>query len=439
MNDLRQLRHFVALAEHGHFARAAAAVHLSQPALSRSIQALEASLGCNLVDRHSRGISLTAHGSLVLEHARRLLAGSQALSSAVSQLGNLASGELRLGAGPYPAARLVPRSMGQFASAYPRVQVHLLIDNWENLRLRLLEDSIELFVADIRELQDDSRLHIQPLQRSPGVIFCRPAHPLLNLKPRSLADLGDYPLAGTQLPKEVAEQLKRLSGREQPLGIECDNFMLLKALVAESDVISMAPWEVVAEDVRSAPSRATRCARRAVAALGLRPGQPGRPEPVTGRQPMAASAPGTRSAERGAAPSVTADLPTVVLLAVALVTALIPLIAPMPLLAGLLPITLTALLAVLVLTLARALDLITRRVQRPQRCRVVARWRLTVNLHHRRPRITVLLHTRVLLVIGPWIDRLLIAIAGVTRGGITPVIHLVNGTTRKGQTQGQQG
>ena len=76
MNDLRQLRHFVALAEHGHFARAAAAVHLSQPALCRSIQALEASLGYNLVDRHSRGISLTAHGSLVLEHARRLLAGS---------------------------------------------------------------------------------------------------------------------------------------------------------------------------------------------------------------------------------------------------------------------------------------------------------------------------------------------------------------------------
>ena len=44
MNDLRQLRHFVALAEHGHFARAAEAVHLSQPALSRSIQALESSL-----------------------------------------------------------------------------------------------------------------------------------------------------------------------------------------------------------------------------------------------------------------------------------------------------------------------------------------------------------------------------------------------------------
>jgi DNA-binding transcriptional LysR family regulator len=62
MNDLHQLRHFVALAEHGHFARAAEAIHLSQPALSRSIQALEASLDCQLIDRHSRGISLTTHG-----------------------------------------------------------------------------------------------------------------------------------------------------------------------------------------------------------------------------------------------------------------------------------------------------------------------------------------------------------------------------------------
>lgn len=55
MNDLRQLRHFVALAEHGHFARAAEAVNLSQPALSRSIQALENGLGCRLLDRgHAR-------------------------------------------------------------------------------------------------------------------------------------------------------------------------------------------------------------------------------------------------------------------------------------------------------------------------------------------------------------------------------------------------
>lgn len=251
MNDLRQLRHFVALAEHGHFARAAEAVHLSQPALSRSIQALESSLGCNLVDRHSRGISLTTHGQLVLEHAQRLLAGSQALKNAVSQLGNLQTGELRLGAGPYPAARLVPRAVGRMALRYPRVRVNLQISNWLELRSSLLDDALELFVADSRELLDDPLLCIEPLQRHNGVLFCRPGHPLLAQANLQMQALLDYPMAGTQLPLSVAQNLRALSGREQPLSIQCDNFMVLKALVADSDVLSMAPWDVVAEDVQA--------------------------------------------------------------------------------------------------------------------------------------------------------------------------------------------
>ncbi|MCY1269589.1 HTH-type transcriptional activator CmpR [compost metagenome] len=249
MNDLRQLRHFVALAEYGHFARAAEAVNLSQPALSRSIQALEASLGCSLLDRGPRQISLTAHGRLVLEHARRLLDGSRALRSAVTQLDNLDSGELRLGAGPYPAARLVPRALGRFANCHPGVQVQLSIENWHSLRQRLLDDAIELFVADVREFEGDPLLDIIPLRRHTGTLFCRPGHPLLEHGPLALSDLADYALAGTQLPVEVARAIGELSGSAKPLGIECDNFMVLKAVVAESDVISMAPWDVVAEDV----------------------------------------------------------------------------------------------------------------------------------------------------------------------------------------------
>ncbi|MHA6495101.1 LysR family transcriptional regulator [Pseudomonas borbori] len=251
MNDLRQLRHFVALADLGHFARAAQAVHLSQPALSRSIQALEAGLGCTLVDRHSRGISLTAHGHLVLEHARRLLASSHALSNAVSQLGNLASGELRLGSGPYPAARLVPRAIGEFAQRYPQVRVELLLDNWQQLRTRLLNDQLEVFVADIRELRDDPQLRVEALHCYPGVLFSRPQHPLHQLdRPLQPADLRAYALAGTQLPQSVAEHLEALGGNRS-LSIQCDNFMVLKQLVSSSDVLSMAPWDVIAHDVKA--------------------------------------------------------------------------------------------------------------------------------------------------------------------------------------------
>ncbi len=251
MNDLRQLRHFVALAEHGHFARAAEAVHLSQPALSRSIQALESGLGCQLVDRHSRGISLTAHGQLVLEHARRLLAGSRALSNAVSQLGNLSSGELCLGAGPYPAARLVPQALGRFAERYPQVRVQLLIENWQQLHQRLLNEEIELFVADIRELSEDAQLRIEPLRSFPGVLFCRPDHPLHLLQRKlQVSDLRSFGLAGTQLPQAISRHLEHVGGGDL-LSIQCDNFMVLKELVSSSDVLSMAPWDVIAQDVQA--------------------------------------------------------------------------------------------------------------------------------------------------------------------------------------------
>ena len=72
MFDMRRLRHALALAEHRNFARAAAALHITQPALSRSIQALEEGMGVLLFDRSPRDVEPTAFGELVLRHARGL-------------------------------------------------------------------------------------------------------------------------------------------------------------------------------------------------------------------------------------------------------------------------------------------------------------------------------------------------------------------------------
>lgn len=73
MMDLRQLRYFTVLAAHQHFGRAAAVLHIAQPALSRQVQLLEAELGVKLVERHSRGASLTREGELLLDRATFLL------------------------------------------------------------------------------------------------------------------------------------------------------------------------------------------------------------------------------------------------------------------------------------------------------------------------------------------------------------------------------
>ena len=92
--DTRHIRHFMALVECGSFARASEVVHLSQPALSRSIQELERQLGARLFDRGRFGVVLTAHGRAALPHVRGLLAAAESLRQEVEAIDELETGEL---------------------------------------------------------------------------------------------------------------------------------------------------------------------------------------------------------------------------------------------------------------------------------------------------------------------------------------------------------
>lgn len=123
--DLRQLTYFVAVAETGHLGRAAERLNLSQPPLTRQIQHLEDELAVKLFDRTSRGMSLTAAGHQLLQHARTLLALTD---QAVQQTQLAARGEIgRLDVGLYGSAifGLVPQVLAAFRSTHPDVELVL--------------------------------------------------------------------------------------------------------------------------------------------------------------------------------------------------------------------------------------------------------------------------------------------------------------------------
>jgi DNA-binding transcriptional LysR family regulator len=248
MMDLRQLRHLVALADYRSFGRAAEAINLSQPAFSRSIQTLERDLDCALVERSSREFRLTGQGELVLQHARRLLAGSQALHNELTQYNGLTSGELQFGSGPYPAQLLVPEALAEFIQAHPAIRTRFHLGDWQQLALWLREQQIEFLVADARYFTGDPQYQVQLLRPRQGRFFCRIDHPLAGREDLPLRALLDYAVVGTRIPPMIRKILADVQGEPDfNPSVECAQFDAIRRVVMNSDAVGIATLEALTE------------------------------------------------------------------------------------------------------------------------------------------------------------------------------------------------
>lgn len=121
--DMRQLSYFVAVAEEGHLGRAAERLHLSQPPLSRQIQALEAELGTSLFIRTSRGMTLTQPGAILLQDAQKLRNMAAATAERARRAGRGQAGRLDIGVYGSSIFGLVPRVLAAFKDAHPDVEL----------------------------------------------------------------------------------------------------------------------------------------------------------------------------------------------------------------------------------------------------------------------------------------------------------------------------
>lgn len=252
MIELRRLQHLLALADERHFGRAAERVHLSQPAFSRSIQAIEASLGVHLFDREIGDIRPTPMGEFLIERARRLLFDARCLHRDVDLLRDGQLGDTAFGVGPFPAATLLPAVLVALRRQYPGVGLRVEISNWHLLHERLHAEDIEFFVSDVRDLPDDPALEIRSLGRQAGSLYVRSGHPLAR-RECSLAEAWSHGIAATRLPVAVKAALAALLGLppgETPaLALECDDTALLKRVAQETDTVLASTDAAVRDEV----------------------------------------------------------------------------------------------------------------------------------------------------------------------------------------------
>lgn len=238
--NLRRLEHLIALAEERHFGRAAERVHLSQPAFSRSIQALEHETNLRLFDREGAEVRPTPAGEFLLERARRLLFASRGLQLDLQLYRKTELGSLAFGIGPFPAAMLMHAVVPQLRRQHPALKLRIEIYNWKILLERLLQEDIEFFIADIQSIPAVDDVIILPLRQVPAGFFVRAGHPLADRSIR-MKDVLEFGVATTRLPtvvrQTVSDAFGLSSGHDLPVMLECDDIALLRTVALKSDTV----------------------------------------------------------------------------------------------------------------------------------------------------------------------------------------------------------
>lgn len=253
--DLKRIRYALALAQELNFARAAEKLHLSQPALSRGIQALEEELGLTLFDRDNRTVSITKVGEVFLERARRIAYEMRMFELDMAQTRDGDMGHVAFGVGPSSTYGLVPKVLREVRRQSPGICFTVDTNNWRHLLLHLRAEEIEFFAADIREISPESDLVITPLCRQYGAFFCRPGHPVLGKSMPTAKDLLLYGFALNSLPNASLIKLRYMLELtpDQPLAValKCDNLSVLKELAINDDLILGTTQAAVEEDLRA--------------------------------------------------------------------------------------------------------------------------------------------------------------------------------------------
>src|SRR5512138_1337890 len=130
--ELRHLRYFVAVAETGAFARAAARLHITQPALWRQVHDLEAELGVRLFERAGRRVRVTSAGEGLLLRSRELLAGAEQLAEHAQAMRGGEVGSLSIGASPQLIQNLLAPFLTRYLKSRPGVDLHLVEEGGAN-------------------------------------------------------------------------------------------------------------------------------------------------------------------------------------------------------------------------------------------------------------------------------------------------------------------
>jgi DNA-binding transcriptional LysR family regulator len=236
--NLRQIRHFVTLVRLQSYVRAAEELGLTQPALSRSLQALEERYGVKLLDRDRAGARLTPAGQQVFAEAEALLFQADELARKLAAPEDGSRGAVAFGFAPHAAPVLLPSLMPGLMRDCPDLTVGIEVQNIQALTGLLARREIEFAVCAEDHVPADAVVDTIPLREISFAMLARPGHPLAAREGVTMDMVWEYPVVSGRWSATVEPRSRR--ARRGPT-VGCDDFLTLFAITSRTDAVWPAP------------------------------------------------------------------------------------------------------------------------------------------------------------------------------------------------------
>ena len=260
--DHRKVQFFLAAVRCGSLTEAAAELGVSQPALSKSIRALEKQLGVPLIERGRFGVVATAFGEALRYHGQVVEAEFRHALGEIDALKGAQRGHVILGCGPTEATRLLPMALNRVQQGRPELRVTVLYGLNESLMPAVQQGDVDFALSSVPGRNQDTDLLHETLFTESAVVVARADHPLARLRqisPAQLAQLQWVLPRQRELERQAFDDFFRGHGINPPTAwVETTSTVLMKSMVMQSDALTFIPrelfhWEERARQLRALP------------------------------------------------------------------------------------------------------------------------------------------------------------------------------------------
>ena len=231
--NINELHAFVTVADTNSFSVAAEQLHLTQPAVSKRVAALEQELGTLLFDRISRKINLTEAGKTLLPRARNMLLEMEDIRRSISNLTGTISGTLIMGTSHHIGLRRLPPALKRYSQKYPQVKLDIRFMDSESACTAVEHGDLELAIVTL-PTQPRQNLSTIKIWHDPLLFVVADDHPLTIKRGLQLSDLADYPAvlaAKGTYTREIMEQALEPMGLSLEVGMATNYLETLKMMV----------------------------------------------------------------------------------------------------------------------------------------------------------------------------------------------------------------